>query len=411
MFDKVLQPSAKPVVNTQKQRKKPDTRELVVDPSPFNRLKKDLQQLREVLTQVELNKKVPSPAPVYTMSKRGKKALASLVTQKSAPASKGARIASANRPRMISSARGVVIQHKEMIGSLISSATTLTFAATGFIVNPGKPAGFPWLSTIASNFDKYRMRKLVVHLVSSQPTSVAGRIGVGIDYDSTDSLPGDRVDFFNLTHHAECAAWDSVRLEIPVLPDIKFVNSHTTSDSKLIDMGQVVVMSDQIVATSATIADIIVEYHVELLEPQQAPLFTGSYYGANVAAFSSLSVTGPNVGALVPTSSTTVAEWVLPQGCYAVQVVLFDSGAGSPVATVDIHGGTGRRSTVSSTTTSNVVSVFKITSNDGTFRLTLSGVVISNIEDLIVCFSRISPTVFTPLAGTTGLLPTALSTY
>lgn len=416
MFDKILQPSASPVMNTQKQ-KKANRRELEAELDPYSKLVRELNKLQSVVKKVnQLEVKLSTPSTVnnnntYTMSKTGKKALASMITQRNAPANKGARVTAANKPRMVSSARGVVIQHKEMIGSLISSGTTLAFSATGFAVNPGKPSGFPWLSTIASNFDKYRMKKLVVHLVSSQPTSVAGRIGVGIDYDSTDSLPGDRVDFFNLTHHAECAAWDSVRLVIPVIPDIKFVNSHTITDSKLIDMGQIVVMSDQIVATSATIADIIVEYHVELLEPQQAPLYTGVYYGANPAAFSALSVTGPNVGSIISTTSTTVAEWSLPQGCYQVAIAIFDSGSGSPVVAAAVHGGTGRHSTVSSTSQTNIIAVFKVTANDGTFRATFSGVTIANLEDVVVMFSRIAPTLFTPLAGATGMLPSGLTTY
>jgi len=317
-----------------------------------------------------------------------------------------------NKPRVRSSRGGIVVSHKEMVGSLVSSATTLTFQANSYTINPGKPVGFPWLSTLACNFDKYRMHSLTVHLVSSQPTSTAGRIGVGVDYDSTDTLPGDRVDFFNLTHHAECAAWDSVSLRVPLRPEEKFVNSHTTSDSKLIDMGMIVVMSDQIVATSAVLADVIFEYHVELLEPQQAPLFTQIFTSNNILLSDSFNTSvGPAIVTRVPSTSTTVVEFLYPPGCYLFSFTLNDAGAGSPGLAVAVHNSAGRYANMSSTTDKCVVGVFKSTSPDGSIRLTYSVVAAAFLEFNTLTFTRVSPVVFNLLGGGTLGFNTALPTY
>nr|UHS72250.1 MAG: putative coat protein [Tombusviridae sp.] len=330
------------------------------------------------------------------------------IEQNYAPASKGARVRASNRPKFGSSERGIIVKHSEMIGSLISSGTTLTYGVTEFVINPGKSSTFPWLSTIAGNFDKYRMHKLKVHLVSSQPTSTAGRIGVGIDYDSTDAPPADRVEFFNLTHHAECAAWDSIVFDVPLQPTEKFVNSHTTTDSKLIDMGQIIVMSDQIVATSAILADIIVEYHVELIEPQQAVLSTMTLTGANPASFSALTVTGPVVGTLIPTTSTTVLEMSLPAGTYLVSSHLLDSGTGSPGLIYAVHGGTGGNRATNSTTINEGSAIVKITTNDGTFRWTFNSVAIANLENILIFVTRVSPTLF---ASAVASYASAITTY
>jgi len=348
----------------------------------------------------------------YAMSQKGKKALQGMTTVRNAPAAKSERVKTTNRPRINTSKRGIIVSHKEMVGTLVSSPTTLTFQANSFTINPGKTIGFPWLSTLACNFDKYKMHSLTVHLVSSQPTSTAGRIGVGVDYDSTDPLPGDRVDFFNLTHHTECAAWDSVSLNIPLRPEEKFVNSHTTTDSKLIDMGMIVVMSDQIVATSSVLADVIFEYQVELLEPQQAPLFTQTFTGPNIGTFSSLVSNGPAIVQMIPTISTTVLEFSIPPGTYLFNFILNDAAAGSPGLAVAIHNGSGRYVNTSNTFDRNQSGAIRSNASDCTIRLTYSSVGIASLETNTLMFTRISPVVFNNLAVTSTVnLNTAVPTY
>lgn len=218
-----------------------------------------------------------SLANTYPMSKSGRRSLSNTgmfrgrntTSTRNAPVAISRRMNVVNKPRMATSSKGIVIAHKEYMSNIVSSATTLTFNATALTLNPGKIAAFPWLSTIAGNFDKYRIMSCKISLVSNQPTTTAGRIGVGFDYDSTDPLPADRTDFFSLTHHAECSAWDSLEFDIPLQGGTRFVNSHTITDSKLIDYGQVIIMSDQIVATSSNLGDAIIEYVVELLDPSK----------------------------------------------------------------------------------------------------------------------------------------------
>lgn len=328
---------------------------------------------------------------------------------KAAPAAYSVRQRGSGRPRVKSSSRGMIINHSEMIGNLVSNATTLVFSATDFTVNPGKYSTFPWLSTIASNFDKYIMRKVVFHLVSNQPTSTGGKIGIGFDYDSTDPAPSDRNEFFSLTHHVECAPWDSVSLNVPLDNLPRFVNSHTTTDSKLIDCGQVCFMSDQVVATSTALADMIVEYEVELLEPQQAIYSTMVAYGSNVAAFSNLTVVGPVVASMVSTTSTTILEFSLPQGYYLLSFQAYDAGAGSPVIAVTGHNiltsapytssGVG----VGSTTQMDYIGKVATTANDCTIKLTFSGVTIDNLEKLTLVITRVSASAYRFPSYATGM--------
>jgi hypothetical protein len=328
-------------------------------------------------------------------------------TTVSAPVSVSRRIGARNRPKFSNRTGNVVITHTEFIGNLYSSGTTLTYNASSYVINAGNFGTFPWLSTFSSNFDKYKMHKLVVHLVSNQPTSIAGRIGVGVDYDSTDPLPSDRGEFFNLTHHQETSPWDSLVFNVPIKPEEKFVNSHTTTDSKLIDCGQIVVMADQIVDTSANLADIIVEYTVELIQPQQAIFATQTFTGDNSATWSALSVYGPVLARMKPTTSTTVVEFTLPTGYYMANVMAYDA-AGTYTFVAALHDAVGRQFYMNDTNGFMKTGVFKVTGPDGKFRLTLGTLTLPDIDEMVISFTRISAAVY---SMTSSSYHTTFGTY
>jgi len=343
------------------------------------------------------------PETRYVMSARGKNAMSS--TTVSAPVARSKRVSAVNRVKYSNGPRGVVLTHKELIGSLESNATTLSYNAVSFVLNPGKSGTFPWLSTIASNYDKYRILSLRAHFVSNQPTSTAGRIGVGIDYDSTDPLPADRTEFFALTHHVESSPWDSVTLNVPVKSEIKFVNSHSSTDSKLIDYGQLIVMADQIVTSGSAIllGDVIIEYTVELIDPQQATYSTQYFVGNNIGAFSALVNYGHALAEQVSTTSTTVVEYTLPAGFYAFALSLRDTAAGTPGMVATINGGTGTNAYTGDTTERNVTGKCKITSNTGKLKITLSTVALANLEYISFMFTRISSNAYAASAYATAL--------
>jgi len=319
-----------------------------------------------------------------------------------APVNISRRINVKTKPQLSTGQRGLVITHREMIGQIISAGTTLAFNTDSFVINPGKYATFPWLSNIAGNFDKYVMRRLRFYTISNQSTAVAGRVGLGYDVDSTDPEPADRNEFFSLTYHAECAPWDTVVLDIPVDGRERFINSHTTTDSKLIDIGQLILMSDSIVATNTALSDVIVEYTVELIDPQQAIYSTQYIYGLNasVPTLDLLPTLGPQVVQLsgpgntfVSTSSVLYLKAL--QGYYAIQVYSEDAGSGSPGTALAVNGGTGRSAGLVNSTTGRVaLGVTKITSNDSFIRVTFVTVTVPNLEELSITVTRISAALY-----------------
>ncbi len=326
---------------------------------------------------------------------------------RNAPAAKSTRIVATNKARTRQTAKGVVISHTEMIGTLVTSSSASSYACYSFVANPGKSSMFPWLSTIAVNYEKYKFRKLAVALVSNQSTSTVGKLGVGFDYDSTDDMPADRVEFFALTHHVESSIWDSVGLQVPVDNLPRFTNTHTTTDSKLIDAGQILLMADQVVATSTAVADIIVSYEVELINAQQALYSTGSCYvltppyvvGTEVLWSS---VKGP-VKPKMTMTSTTQLTVELPQGYYHMNLITVDT-ATPVVNAAALTNCVGYEIRYGDANAYVNDIYFKITSSVGTFKLDVSGAATwAAVDKFAVTTTRICPGVYDMLTTMGGL--------
>ncbi len=336
----------------------------------------------------------------YVMGKSGKMALSTMssrgISTKRAPAAFSRRMNISNKPVMSASSKGINVRHKEYMTNIMSNATTLSYFSEALILNPGKINAFPWLSTIAGNFDKYKINRLTITLVSNQPTTTAGRIGVGIDYDSTDPMPVDRTEFFSLTHHVECSAWDSITFNVPLQGGVRFINSHTNTDSKLIDYGQIIIMADQVVTTGTAIdlGDAIIDYDIDLIDPQQAVMLTQSFTGTNPADFTKLEVTGPLIASIQSTISATVVDFKFAVGKYIFNEHIRDSAAASPVGNVTaLTGIVGKKYGLGNTISYTANGVFTCNTDGAIVRITFSGAAFAGLETVSISFTRISAAV------------------
>lgn len=305
----------------------------------------------------------------------------------------------ANKPQYKSSKTGVIITHSELISGLfVGTGAPTAYSAIKLVINPGKFSTFPWLATIATNYDKYIFRKLKFIYMPLVATSVSGRVGLAYDYDSSDAVPGNRADFFSMTKHSEAAIWAPLALDVPLDNLERFTNTHTLTDSKLIDVGSVVYMSDASSATaSSVVGDILCEYEVELRRPQspsyvtQSLSFTTGYItgldlsqyikGPAVATFTAFAITGIKLSALSP-------------GRYVLFASVNDAGAGTPTLTINYPGATlvGNARTVTSTTDSNTAAVFDVSAGAGEVTV-VCAINLSLCEKTMVTISKVDSSV------------------
>jgi hypothetical protein len=280
----------------------------------------------------------------------------------SVPAAVSTVVRGRGKPRMRSTPEGIRVVHSELIGVLLSSSTA--FTTTSFVINPGRVDVFPWLSNIASNYDQYRMHGLKFRLVSSTGTSNAGKAGLSYDYDSTDPVPLSRVDFYAMSEHVEGPVWANMELVVPCNNKLLFVNTHTNTDSKLIDNGMVVAFVD---GFNGVVADIIVEYDVTLVKPQQ------SIYASQEVNV----LTGVSAGTIIsrnwvisPGAGIQISN--MPIGKYMINYVLFGTVVAKAPASILTGTGTidGNLDTTTVTASSGWVTVRFLTA--GSFSLGLT---------------------------------------
>ncbi len=212
----------------------------------------------------------------------------------------GTRKLSSGPARFRSSKGKTIVSHTEFVST--AGLTTSFLISQSAQVNPANNSMFPWLGSIATSFDKYRFISLSFEYVPVVSTNTAGRIGMIFDYDSQDSAPTNRGDCYSFATSVEGPVWDRLVMKIKTDNVVRYTDSASTVDKKLVDLGQLFAFSDAGSGTQ-TIGDILVHYTVELIEPQPNPLFL-------TERFNSTSGNGV-VGLITP---------VLPFGANLVQI-------------------------------------------------------------------------------------------
>lgn len=180
------------------------------------------------------------------------------------------RIIRASKPKFVRSKGSVTITHRELVGQVnTSSGLTINEGIGGnpYRVNPSNSVLFPWLQTLASNFDQYTFERVSLQYVPLCGTTTTGRVAMYFDKDSQDTVPVSRVELANMAHLTETSPWAEASLNIPVDRVKRFNNDSATTDTKLIDLGQIGVGTYGSTGVSAA-GDLFIHYTVTFYEPQ-----------------------------------------------------------------------------------------------------------------------------------------------
>ncbi|AAR26609.1 coat protein [Havel River virus] len=238
------------------------------------------------------------------------------------------------KPKFQASKGSVRITHREYI-SVIEGNTDGNFvvnngsgASNDFSINPLNPFVFPWLVSIASNFDQYTFRSLKFEYIPLANTGASGRVALFFDKDSTDPGPDDRSALANYRHLSEISPWAIARLTAPTDNVKRFMADNTTADPKLINLGKVgwVTYASQF----ANLGDLFVEYTVDLYEAQPTAatlesLFRESTNGA-------LTRVGLPYFTLEVADGTSLVYQARVPGTYLVTVIFNNTTAGFAIS-------------------------------------------------------------------------------
>jgi len=283
---------------------------------------------------------------------------------------------------------GVTIRHREYVADV---AGNTTFGVTSFTVQPGLAASFPWLSGIANNFEKYRVKSMSMQYINVAATDERGRITIAFDRDPLDADPETKADLFSYKGATEGSVWTGTTLSVPGGPDLFTRNGTVTgTDLKTYDYGKFLVGVSN-TADTAVVGELFINYEIELTIPQPAtcPAVTITSGGtvSKTAIFGDAPTTVGN-GPLTVTGSTITFT---SPGDYLISLVATGTSPGSPTVNTGTASNSSSPSlTVTdggSSTASAFVRAVRATAPGQTLIITYGGTAVTSSSTVVTMMS------------------------
>lgn len=200
---------------------------------------------------------------------------------------------------------GVTVSHRELVGTVTNAGVT-GFALTpessaypGYDLSPGCGTLFPWLSSIARNFEKYQFKNLKFEFIASSPSTYSGRFYAAIDYDWNDPIATSKASLMCNRTCVEGSLWEPLTLvaDVKAMHDdipFKYVMTGTRVEAEPRTTFGGFLMCAFDTTTTNVVFDLWVSYTVELRTPQ---LPVGEKIDTfSTAAPESFTNVAPNVG-------------------------------------------------------------------------------------------------------------------
>lgn len=151
-------------------------------------------------------------------------------------------------------------------------------------INAGEGATFPWLTGVATRFEKYRFRSLTFKFVPSVSMNYGGALAICPIYDPSDVVPSTRREIYNTEGAVHSPIHQPVTLNIPaqrINKELYVRETHRDlvdpGELRMSDLGYLCVtlfdVDESLVSVYGAIiayGDIFVSYEVELLMPRVA---------------------------------------------------------------------------------------------------------------------------------------------
>jgi len=244
--------------------------------------------------------------------------------------------------------RANVIAHREYIGDLITSPTPGAFLNRTFSINPGQLETFPWLSTIAQNYEQYKIHGMVFYFKTTSGESVAstntalGTVIMATDYNVNAVPYASKSEMENsqfaqslkpsisAMHGVECAP-----SELPLKNYYVRTGAIGASDSlKWYDTANFQIATQGFQAASVNIGEIWVTYIVEFFKPQIPRTFGGDIHSVravrqsttNTAPLGLIAVKSAGNLDVVITSTAIVVNGVSPLQIYRLDLMWVTAG-------------------------------------------------------------------------------------
>jgi hypothetical protein len=213
---------------------------------------------------------------------------------------------SANIPMMHRTGQSIIVRHKEFVCDVIAGTGTPTkfTVSNSFYLNPGLATSFPWLSTIAQQFQEYTWRGVVYHYVptsgSTTTSQALGSVMLHTDYRVTAPAPNSKVELLNEYFASDAKPAEGFCHPIECDPkenpyNVQYIRSSSVpsgEDPKSYDLGKVNLATVGVPAANTNLGELWVTYEVELRKPQLGAQTASTSYAYSTLAPSVTDVLG-----------------------------------------------------------------------------------------------------------------------
>lgn len=219
----------------------------------------------------ELTKQQPAPLPRRARSVKRSLSTATLAPR---PAQRPVRapVATAINTIRVAPNPVMTVTRRELVGVVRAQGTT----NSTYIVNARNSIMFPWLSTLAANFDMYYFSALSLEYEPICPAaSTTGAIAMAFDYDVTDA--NTETSFESLCAYGGAVSGQvyapmscSFNVNNTVMPAHKYFCSSSSTADRLSDMARAVVKTNSSYDNGFIFGSLYVRYTCHLHDPEKS---------------------------------------------------------------------------------------------------------------------------------------------
>jgi hypothetical protein len=215
---------------------------------------------------------------------------------------------------MHSNNQSVVVRHREYIADVYSDSAfdlRLTYA-----LNPGLATSFPWLSTIAGQYQEYTWKGIIYEYISTSGDAVSstnnalGSVIMATQYRSTAPAFFSKQQMLNNYFSCDAKPSESFCHPIECNPkenpyNVQYVRTGAVpsgEDAKTYDLGEFMVAVQGMQASNIDVGELWVSYEVEL----RKPVLTGAI--GNEMLYASYTNTSPASNAPLGNGTATLKQ-------------------------------------------------------------------------------------------------------
>lgn len=197
--------------------------------------------------------------------------------------------AGTNPPKVINTHKGeaFIVNHREYLKELVSGPMSVVNPSSGTLfqletiaLNPGNSDLFPWLSQLASNFQEYEIRGMIVEL-KTEAADYSSNFNIGAmfmsaDYNVLNPAPVNKRELENQEYATSSKPSNSLIYGVECAPSLTstphlFVCQNREypagADKRLYDLCNLHIGSQGLPAANTVIAEIWVSFEVALFKP------------------------------------------------------------------------------------------------------------------------------------------------